>query len=516
MNSTKIWGAPGTGKTTTLLKEIKEEAALKGIENLTITTFRRDAADEIKFKISVLTGADEREMQNVNTIHGICYGLLGRPEVVTKDDLKIFGKKYGYETPGEAVDPEDPEDITAGDLKHYFNFYSWMKNTCTPLSNYYQYPNLSDLRDGHDLKQFYVDYEEFKNEVGRIDFSDMLTECSNQGLIPDSNTLIVDEFQDLTRQQYELFKAWAESMENVIIAGDPLQAIYPFWGGSPDYFFEWDAEEQILSKSHRLPSDVWGTAKDTLRYNGRQETPEIETKKEAGTVHAIDYRDMEYYLTKHYASAYGTTFHLVRANYQVLPIAHVLAGLGIPFYNNLYGWTENNINLINSLVKIRNWTMPTTEEINALVDNYQVEYFKGDGNKTELKKSITKAGSVEGFKKIDNKLIDLIRGGDPVEGMQKAGDLKKKKIGVMLEKNKILNPDKITSHIKTIHGSKGLEADTVFLHTGITQKINKSILDYERMKDEARVWYVGLSRAAQSMYIVADKGKKFNVCAGGE
>jgi len=513
MNSLKIWGAPGTGKTTTLLKEINGMAKLKGIENLSITTFRRDAADEIKCKVSVLTGTNERELSNVNTIHGICYGLLGMPEVITAEDLKTFGKKYGYETSGEVVDPGDPENATTEDMKHHFNFYSWMKNTCTPLSEYYKYPNVVDLREGHDLKQFYVDYEEFKNSIGKIDFSDMLTECSSQGLIPNSKVLIVDEFQDLTLQQYELFRIWAESMDDVIIAGDPLQAIYPFWGGSPEYFYDWDAEEHILSTSYRLPLDIWFSARDTLRYNGRQEPPEIKTKKETGAIHTIDYRDLEYYTNRHYESASGTTFHLVRANYQVIPIAHLLAKMGIPFYNNLCGWTENNINLLNALVKIRNWIMPTSEEIKALVDNYPVEYFKGETNKTDLKASITKAGNMEGFKKIDNRLIDLIRGGDPVEGLQRAGDLKKTKIGVMLQKNKIINPSEIKAHIKTMHSSKGLEAENGFLHTGITQKINKSVLDYERLRDEARVWYVGLSRISKNLYIVADKGKKFNVCA---
>ncbi len=163
-------------------------------------------------------------------------------------------------------------------------------------------------------------------------------------------------------------------------------------------------------------------------------------------------------------------------------------------------------------MKIQKWIIPTTAELNALADNYTVEYFKGKSNKTELKASITKAGSREGFKKINNRLIDLIRSGDPVEGWKSGRDLTKKKIGVMLQKNQILDPKNIKTYIKTIHRAKGLEAETVFLHTGITNKINKSILDYERLKDEARVWYVGLSRTSQNMYIVLDKGKKFNVC----
>ena len=94
-------------------------------------------------------------------------------------------------------------------------------------------------------------------------------------------------------------------------------------------------------------------------------------------------------------------------------------------------------------------------ELNALVDNYPVEHFKGEPNKTELKSSVTKAGSMEGFKKINNGLIDLIRNGDPVENLQSGGVLTKKKIGVMLQKNQILDPKDITTCIKTIHGAKG-------------------------------------------------------------
>jgi superfamily I DNA/RNA helicase len=158
--------------------------------------------------VSIITGTNERELGNINTIHGICYNLLEQPKVITGKDLKDFGKKYGYETSGKIIDPSDPEDVTTGDMKIYLNFYSWMKNTCTSLSDYHLYLSIADLKDGHDFKQFYMEYEDFKNEIGKIDFSDMLTECYNQGLKPDIKTLFVDEFQDLTRQQYKIVNTW--------------------------------------------------------------------------------------------------------------------------------------------------------------------------------------------------------------------------------------------------------------------------------------------------------------------
>ncbi len=191
---------------------------------------------------------------------------MERPEVITQKNLENFGEKYGYEIQREVIDPNDSSDVTTGDRKIYFNFYSWMKNTCTPLTDYSRYPNIADLKDGQKFKQFYIEYEDFKNEIGKIDCSDMLTECYSRGLLPDTKVLIVDEFQDLTLQQYKLFNAWAESMDDVIIAGDPLQAIYPFWGGNPDYLRTWDAEQRILPISYRLSANVWRAAGDTLRY----------------------------------------------------------------------------------------------------------------------------------------------------------------------------------------------------------------------------------------------------------
>lgn len=41
-----------------------------------------------------------------------------------------------------------------------------------------------------------------------------------------------------------------------------------------------------------------------------------------------------------------------RKNCQVLPIAYVLAEIGITFDNNFCGWTDNNVKLLNALVKI--------------------------------------------------------------------------------------------------------------------------------------------------------------------
>jgi superfamily I DNA/RNA helicase len=66
--------------------------------------------------------------------------------------------------------------------------------------------------------------------------------------------------------------------------------------------------------------------------------------------------------------------------------------------------------------------------------------------------------------------------------------------------------------VLTIHGAKGAEADTVYLHTGITPKIKRSIaIPGPDSEAEARVWYVGITRAKHRLYLVKDKGKNYGL-----
>ena len=65
-------------------------------------------------------------------------------------------------------------------------------------------------------------------------------------------------------------------------------------------------------------------------------------------------------------------------------------------------------------------------------------------------------------------------------------------------------------NILTIHGAKGLEAEAVFLHTSITPRIQKALLiPGKESQAETRVWYVGVTRAKNVLYLVMDAGKNY-------
>ena len=62
----------------------------------------------------------------------------------------------------------------------------------------------------------------------------------------------------------------------------------------------------------------------------------------------------------------------------------------------------------------------------------------------------------------------------------------------------------------TIHAAKGAEAHAVFLHSYVTKAISEAIrLPCEKSRAEARVWYVGATRAQDHLYLVEDKGANY-------
>jgi superfamily I DNA/RNA helicase len=436
---------------------------------------------------------------NIKTIHGECYTLLGgqaHAKVVDSADLKQFSSEAGYKL--KALNYNNPgSDLT--------DCNTWLVNTDTPLKMVRKYPNFRKLKISpstaiDQLKH----YDEWKKENGLIDFTDMLTEVLKQRLIPEQNILMVDEFQDLTYLQNKIFNMWAEEMDHVTIAGDPLQSIYGFWGGSPEYFDQFQGELEVLPESHRLTPEIWNYAVELAHSHGMQ-TPDIETSQRRGVIKQLRYRDYLANFELLEGIQGNTAFHLVRSNYQAYAIALRMAENGI-LWNGLYEWSKTELSALNAILLARNAQRLEKEHIEALVDNYPAKYFNFEGTKQALKATIDKTRTSDyQHKFMTPQLYQILKSPDPAAYMYNPGKLKAAKINnALVRYSRPLSRDDIYTTLTTIHGSKGLEAEKVFLHTGITQTIQKS----KRIDPaaEARVFYVGISRARNELYVVKDKG----------
>ena len=511
----KILGPPGCGKTYTLMA--KYASLLNNgyrVEDITCTTFRRSSANDLITKVREWTEESQTLKNHVNSLHSICYRLLGGKsyaQVIQPNEIRHFAKDCGYEAYLKNATitsvSDDDESVYSGEL---LDLYTWLRNTHTPVEKWYRYPGADNvILPASKVPDFIADYERYKQKIGRIDFSDMIEHVIQEQTLLDTPVLMVDEFQDLTRQQFDLFSMWVNGCESVTIAGDPLQSIYGFWGGSPDYFNEWKGKEIIMNVSHRLKTPVWKLATEILRAE-RQRTPDVETspgnnKSISCVLHGEE-------LPTNQASE----LHLVRCNYQAPAIAMKLAQSGRIFGGSC-GWSESEINLFNTLLKARAEAPLLSRDVLTLVENYPDKYFKHAGRKAdfvEYLKTDYRPTLAAMNPHIKLELYNIINSNTPAAYISECGNLKSEKINNAISKNpNPISPDDLKQcQILTIHGAKGLEADTVYLHTGITPRVKKAlVIPCEESEAEARVWYVGVTRAKHHLCLVHDSGYNYQL-----
>jgi superfamily I DNA/RNA helicase len=223
-------------------------------------TFRKTAALElIGATISYAKMSEKELKQHVGTIHSICYRLIGRPEKMEQSDYADFVKKNNYSKylkngSYKTKIADMQESVYSGDL---FDLYSWLRNTCTHFGKWKKYPSAKNIiLSPNKVPEFLKNYEEYKIQIRKIDYSDMLQIVIDEHIPLDMPILMVDEFQDFTAQMYKIFEMWVQSCKSVLVAADPNQSIYEFFGGCTDYYYRFDAIEIIRHETFRLTEQI--------------------------------------------------------------------------------------------------------------------------------------------------------------------------------------------------------------------------------------------------------------------
>jgi len=533
-NIKKYWGAPGTGKTTQLLSDIND-LIKQGYnkDDFVITTYGRAMADEIKDRLGW-----DRSFESVNTIHGICKQLAGIVHVVTDKHKKEFCTLFELNYEGDDDTDENYQQHDKSSLGSlFFNGKSFIINNMIDFnsimvwSRFYKLSDQVKLWNDHtESGKCFISFRrelksenhavEFKNPViefmqyiseqyqiwksyrNLYDFDDMLQIAYDKGLKPGIKILIIDEFQDVTPLQYAIIVLWEQDAEHIIIAGDPRQTIFGFTGADQKYFEHHPGETIILKKSYRLPKNIWNFARKIVT-DVNLIAPDIQTTDKPGKLSNITEND---YYTKIISNYKENTFHLIRTNAMGKKIGHVLINEGIPFYG-LGGWGANQTSLYNAILKVRqgllgNNPLLSSSEVRNLVMIYKKEMWVS--TKKTLQKGmyfndLRNHGKAQLWDNINNPrsvFNDCIHPFSDVKSVARA------KLSNALQKHSQLI-ENLTVAVLTIHRSKGLETKHVFLHDQIIALIAEKIMEFEKAaQDEAQVFYVGSTRASESLFIV--------------
>lgn len=525
-NTKVIWGLPGTGKTTQLISElhnhIQDKADLGNVCFCTYTKRMGSVIEERVVKKYSLSADEAKDLLTYyGTIHRVCNRLRGHSSrVVTESLKKDFCDTYGYPTSDNGKDSNKVADSSLGG--RFFKIRTWLINNMVTKTGFKRHPDSMHITEEMFLR-INKKYEAWKNETNLIDFDDMLVDVFNNRIPLGVDIFFLDEFQDITPLQYEIYKMWSKECKKVIIAGDPYQSIYSFMGGSPN-FFEAEMENAkkeknllILPHSYRLPKASWDFAKNIARRNGI--VPKLTCKDAGFAPKKINSSDLFKYINSN-----KKTFILARARYMCKIASDDLTTLGIPHTCGIAGsggWTERERNIYNCIYKMQGKKgIITNEEMLAFFQLFKRRFISLPKNKEKMRENLpetcspvkamnffvdneieTQTTLFDNFADLPSqpKISDIILS-SPFSSKyilkKKISEKQEEKINHSLTSYKKILTDTLP-HISTIHGAKGDECDDTFLFGDLTYK------SYINMgKEENNLFFVGATRHKENLYII--------------
>lgn len=499
---TKVYGAPGTGKTSWLINKLNEvvdgeEITLKDV---VFVSFSNPAINEVCERTGATKGGFTSPY--FRTLHGLCASFLSRTDSEIKEKIQEM-IKFGFIEGIQAqfcrslgIPYEIDEHGTSEALGNRA-FSSW-----TAIVGEY-YPKKRDLESCldllYDVDVRYGDIIEqwlkFKEKTGVLDFNDFLIEAYERDIEIDAKVGFFDEVQDFNRLEFEVVKKIISNLDEVYLAGDDDQAIYSWKGAKPEFFLEFEGEEIVLPKSWRVPSKVWEFANGIIRQVSKRRTKKIEPANEGGLVRVLDKRTIEDLtieaakLSMKYPSE--TFFLLFRTNKMVRTAEAVLLSRRVPF-KKLKGWSIWDKELLmawNVVAKLRGGIPLEFKEKAWLIENLKDEVLSPELKEVALK------GLESG--KLPLEFFEAIQKRDPVDLIKFRRKQTKR---IVRDAWQPIEPEKVNLYVDTIHAAKGKEADVVILADAITSNIASSLRSGFR-DSELRVFYVGITRARKAVFV---------------
>jgi DNA helicase-2/ATP-dependent DNA helicase PcrA len=341
---------PGSGKTTAMVHRIQyliEEAGINPARILVIT-FTRASAKEMEERFRKLTKG-KNYCCTFGTFHSVFFYILKMAYGYQSGSILLEEEKFTLIRDlirKRQIECEDEEDLVQSVIREI----GLMKGDMIDLENYY-----SSCLGDEVFRELYREYETVVTSKGKLDFDDMMVYCYEllkerqdilKGLQQRYQYILVDEFQDINKIQYEITKLLASPQNNLFIVGDDDQSIYGFRGARPEIMLHFpddfkDTETTLLDINYRCNRNITEAALRLIEHNCMRFQKKIVSSKDyqepVYVHHMKDLKEENSHVLKQImeyhkeGTAYEEIAVIVRTNVQARTIVNRLIEYNVPF-----------------------------------------------------------------------------------------------------------------------------------------------------------------------------------------
>jgi DNA helicase-2/ATP-dependent DNA helicase PcrA len=303
-----ILAGAGSGKTRVITFRIAYLIEKMGVmpESILAMTFTNKAAAEMAERVEKLVGGLSIAKPVISTFHSFCVRVLRRDIDALRIPSTVPGQPpIGLTKNFVIYDESDQQQVVKSVMRrlglddkqltprNVLSRISWAKNhMLNPQEIYLQSADPKTEKIAHV-------FEEYRKELVKanaMDFDDLLLEATRllksvaavrEYYNRRFQYLLVDEYQDTNRPQYELMRLLAGSGHNVCAVGDEDQSIYSWRGADIRNILEFEAdfpEAKIvrLEENYRSTQNILGAASAVVANNVRRKGKNLWTSRQGG------------------------------------------------------------------------------------------------------------------------------------------------------------------------------------------------------------------------------------------
>lgn len=509
---------PGSGKTTVLTERTIRLAQKTGMpEKILCVTFTNAAGKEMEHRYKKRQEYSENEKRNIpvfKTVHSFCNEIIREYEKSSGIKFKrIEGQNYFK----KSIITEICKEING-----YVPENNIIEMLCAQ--------NVSDktVLEIKNFKQIMQTYRSYKREKSLIDFDDMILYARDILESKEKNKINirekfavrfeyvqVDEAQDLTKEQFEIMEIIAGN-GNIFVVADDDQSIYGFRGAAPECLFAFkekfpNCKLYYLERNYRSVKNIVDCSCKFIAQNRARFEKNLYSEKEKGAKPKIiclkNSIEQAKFINKEAKRLIKTDPNikigvLYRNNISGLLPETVMVCEKIGFDSCGDNFKTREMDFLNVVIS----EMRKIERNSVFVPSpyKMLRKLKEEGLDEKLENYCRETRRNEYYRQIVWEFVTYIcKHANSVEELVTIMD----KIDAKANEKEYENGCNI--HFSTVHSSKGIEYDAVFIADVVAGEFPGRKANYGKaLEEERRIFYVSITRAKKYLYILYPENKK--------